>query len=77
MYTTQRSVPMLSGRPRKKTIISSRDRASRQFPTTMKGRNLPKRVCVLSISEPQIGSVMPSNTRISGAKRLLKVLQRV
>ena len=60
--------------PRKKTIISSSERASRQLPTIMKGRNLPIFVAVRSISPPQIGSVMPSKIRISGAKSELKVL---
>ena len=38
-----------------------------RLPAIMNGRNFPSLPCVLSISAPQIGSVIPSKTRISVA----------
>lgn len=44
------------------------------LPMTMNGLNLPNRLRVLSIIPPKTGSVMPSNTRMSGTNTAVKAL---
>ena len=74
MYIAQRSPATLSGRPRKNTIIMSKDSASITLPMTMNGRNLPNLLRVLSIMPPSTGSVTPSNTRMSGTNAAVNAL---